>query len=330
MTCACPQVSARVKDLNHWTCLLKIVFSRKGFDSGFGGCPSPIFPDGQMVSLPIPGGRAPWRYEGIQGPTGSIGEVVRDLTGGQLRGSEMVHLDPDLDAGSIPRKTGWRASLGQAGAAQTHLTSQGVGPGDLMMFFGWFRPVEKGGDRWHYVRSLPAVHALFGYLQIGQSMHVGAGHEHADWAARHPWLHDHPHLHGERSANNTIHVASNELVLPHGPTGLPGAGAFSQLTPDLVLTAPGVKAKSLWQLPGWLAPGADGVGRLSYHGDSKRWTRQADGSVWLQTVAKGQEFVMDVGDDSEASAWLRSRCNHTLRGPVSMANSPLARPRRHP
>ena len=32
----------------------KIIFSRKGFDSSFGGVASPIFDDGSMYSLPIP------------------------------------------------------------------------------------------------------------------------------------------------------------------------------------------------------------------------------------------------------------------------------------
>ena len=33
---------------------MKIVLSRKGFDSACGGVASPIFPDGGYVSLPIP------------------------------------------------------------------------------------------------------------------------------------------------------------------------------------------------------------------------------------------------------------------------------------
>jgi hypothetical protein len=33
---------------------MKLILSRKGFDSSTGGIPSPIFPDGRMVSLPIP------------------------------------------------------------------------------------------------------------------------------------------------------------------------------------------------------------------------------------------------------------------------------------
>ena len=33
---------------------MKVILSRKGFDSQYGGMPSPILPDGTMLSLPIP------------------------------------------------------------------------------------------------------------------------------------------------------------------------------------------------------------------------------------------------------------------------------------
>jgi len=33
---------------------MKVILSRKGFDSGYGGFPSPVLPDGTMLSLPIP------------------------------------------------------------------------------------------------------------------------------------------------------------------------------------------------------------------------------------------------------------------------------------
>ncbi|CAI8922445.1 hypothetical protein EMIT0158MI4_310005 [Burkholderia ambifaria] len=38
---------------------------------------------------------------------------------------------------------GWRPALGQTGAAQGHLSNNGVGAGDVFLFFGWFRQVEK-------------------------------------------------------------------------------------------------------------------------------------------------------------------------------------------
>jgi len=33
---------------------MKVILSRKGFDSQYGGMPSPILPDGTLLSLPIP------------------------------------------------------------------------------------------------------------------------------------------------------------------------------------------------------------------------------------------------------------------------------------
>ena len=36
---------------------MKIILSRKGFDSANGGAASPLFDDGSAVSLPIPAGR---------------------------------------------------------------------------------------------------------------------------------------------------------------------------------------------------------------------------------------------------------------------------------
>ena len=56
--------------------------------------------------------------------------------------NDRVHLDPDIDRSADNRLPGWRPALGQTGAAQTHLEGQGVGPGDVFLFFGWFREVE--------------------------------------------------------------------------------------------------------------------------------------------------------------------------------------------
>jgi len=44
---------------------MKIIFSRKGFDSSTGGVPSPIFPDGKILSLPIPDKLSPIKYKDI-------------------------------------------------------------------------------------------------------------------------------------------------------------------------------------------------------------------------------------------------------------------------
>lgn len=132
---------------------------------------------------------------------------------------------------------------------------------------------------------------------------------------------------GARSTNNTLYLASSELRLPSGATGLPGAGHFHALEPDNVLTAPGSKAKSLWRLPAWMGPSQQRS--LSYHGAPERW-QPTDHGVLLQTVAKGQEFVMDIGEDPQALDWVLERCAHPLRGAIPVmdaAPSPARRSR---
>jgi hypothetical protein len=73
----------------------------------------------------------------------AIAELVEDLTGGNIDRARRCHLDPDLDQHSLPRTPGWRPSLGQIDAAQGHLAKQMVEEGDLFLFFGWFRQIEK-------------------------------------------------------------------------------------------------------------------------------------------------------------------------------------------
>jgi Nucleotide modification associated domain 3 len=60
---------------------------------------------------------------------------------------------------------------------------------------------------------------------------------------------------------------------------------------------------STWQLPRWFAP--CGRPALSYHSKAARWTDCAT-STRLQSVGRGQEFVLDVDEYPEARAWLRS------------------------
>src|SRR5688572_20248216 len=121
---------------------MKIVLSRKGFDSKAGGVPSPIFEDGSLVSLPIPYKTAPITFDDVAFGNVTLGPIVEDLTGGRIKRSHPVHLDPDLVPSARPRRPGWRPLFGQTDTAQAHLASCGVGEGDLFLFFGWFRKVH--------------------------------------------------------------------------------------------------------------------------------------------------------------------------------------------
>jgi hypothetical protein len=104
---------------------VRIIFSRKGFDSGVGGVPSPII-DGRPISLPIPTNR---RSETTYADLG-LSEIVEAATKGRIAGTSLCHHDPMFEQG--------RCAFGQTGAAQAHLANNAVGVGDVFLFFGLF------------------------------------------------------------------------------------------------------------------------------------------------------------------------------------------------
>ncbi len=277
---------------------MKIVISRKGFDSSYGGIPSPILPGIGPVSLPIPSpAGCPANTFSIAGLP--LEDLLACLSIGKYNGSTSVHFDPDLDPASRSRKPGWRPAFGQVGAAQSHLTNQGVGIGDLFLFFGWFRPAERHGGGWRFVPGSASFHALFGWLQVGAVFELPD----CGTAARVPgWLDNHPHVeHASRffGRGNTIYVAADRLRLDSNFVGN-GGGRFIRWTNSLKLSAEG-KNRSVWKVPTWLEP-CHGCTPLSYHGNPDRWRRSGE-ILYLQTVAKGQEFVLDCRDFAEAPRW---------------------------
>jgi hypothetical protein len=121
---------------------LKIILSRKGFDSASGKIPNPVFPGGRMLSLPIPDKQSQICYSDISWHGYNVGSVISDLTRGRIPAKFRAHLDPDLCRSSLDRLPNWRPLFGQAGQAQVHLDNHGVGAGDMFLFFGWFRRIE--------------------------------------------------------------------------------------------------------------------------------------------------------------------------------------------
>src|SRR5688572_14147554 len=87
---------------------MKVILSRKGFDSSAGGTASPIMSDGTMLSLPIPDKSSPIRYHDITLMGRSLGDLVPAITRGRIKPHFGAHLDPDLIASAHPRQPGWR------------------------------------------------------------------------------------------------------------------------------------------------------------------------------------------------------------------------------
>lgn len=273
---------------------MKIIFSRKGFDSGSGGCASPILPDGRLVSLPIPDGRSPTKYQDINDETSTL---VSDLTRGRYRPFHPAHLDPDIREASLPRPPLWRGVFGQTGAASSHLKTMGVGPGDLFLFFGWFRDVVVRDGRYEFPKAGRNLHALFGWLQVAEVIDLSNGIHEA--SKSHPWLLQHPHMYRLNETGNRLYIAAEQLSVGGKIIGK-GYGTFPTLKSDLVLSRAGA-SRSNWQLPQWMHP--DTGTRLSYHTDAQRWGHGAD-CVELRTVGRGQEFVMDCFREDAMQDWL--------------------------
>jgi hypothetical protein len=280
---------------------MKVILSRKGFDSSYGGIPSPILPDGTLMTLPIPSQNdkttlADANYYSIDN------NIIPDLSHGKWSLDSYVHLDPDLDRPLNQRIDGWRPALGQTGAAQAHLANNGIGPGDVFLFFGWFKRAENKKGIWRYVRGAPDLHVIFGWLEIEKALPIVTHRQ--TTLKGYPWIANHPHVADPNWYNNTLntlYIAREKseftTIPPHG------GGRFTFYKPSLQLTKNGC-SRSVWSLPRWFEPTKDKKA-LSYHGDQKRWSIEGD-QVTLKTAAKGQEFVIDGSEYPEIESWAAS------------------------
>jgi hypothetical protein len=265
---------------------MRLILSRKGFDAVNGGIPSPILPDGRLCPLPIPDERSPLRYDDLSVAGLPLRKLLADLRPRKMKSEIFAHLDPDLDRNSLTRPVGWRPMFGQAGAAQSHLRNQGVGVGDLFLFFGWFREVEKKDGRYRYIPGSPDRHVIFGWLQVGACWPVDEPDNAPEWVTSHV----HFRRSGRDKRNEIVYAAAERLSLPGYSLSLPGGGLLPKFRPSLALTAAG-RSRSVWRLPGWFLPTLRTQQLLSYHGDFGRWQR--DGAdVVLRSAAIGQEFVL--------------------------------------
>lgn len=276
---------------------MRLILSRKGFDSSAGGCANALTADDRLVPFPIPDADAPLSYADVRHEHVDLAGLIEALTGGKVKAGDGAHLDPDLCARSLPtRPSGWRPLFGQCGAAQRHLENHGIAVGDLFLFYSWFRRVCETPHGPRFDPRGADEHILYGWFQVGSIMHLDDRP-----APRCAGLAQHPHRFGRRPAPNVVYRASSRLVLPGLAGTMPGAGQWSTRRPDRVLTEPG-QSRSSWILPGWFDP----TGRascLSYHHDPKRWQRVGD-RVRLKNVFRGQEFVLQCDDYPEVFPWL--------------------------
>ena len=182
---------------------MKIILSRKGFDSANGGIVSPIMADGAMLPFPIPS-KDDTTFDSLCYGGLRYSELLRDLN---YRGGAQCHIDPDLSQERrVERIDGWVPAFGQINAAATYLKNIGVKPGDIFLFFGNFRFAERWCGRYRYCRNSADpyrgrdLQVIWGYLQVGEILTAPDAQRKLYW---------HPHASAARTANptNTIFKA---------------------------------------------------------------------------------------------------------------------------
>lgn len=267
-----------------------VILSRKGFDSKYGGYPSPVLPDGRMISLPIPSDDK-IRYSDLRVDENlTYFDLMKQLNPRIkynykwhiLTENTQCHLDPDINGSAMKRHISWKPLFGQIGAAQTHLNkTKEVGEGDLFLFFGTFRKTIKQ-DGVYQVDSNQEFHAIYGYLQVGEIIPVGNNTKFPKWMDYHP--HTDPSRYG---GNNTIYVARDRLTWQ---PSAPGAGLLN-FTEKLILTKERC-SKSRWNLPPFFKEV-----KISYHSE-KSWK-----NGYFQSARRGQEFV--IYSNKEIENWVK-------------------------
>ena len=178
---------------------MKLILSRKGFDSAAGKVPSPII-GGRPVSMPIPATRSSQTtYDDL-----GLGDVVERITARAISRDHLCHHDPMF--------VDDRCLFGQCDTAQSHLDNQEVGVSDVFLFFGLFADGTTGERH----------HRIFGYLRVETKQLVAdlSEAEKAELVGL-----KHPHVLGNTHANNTIYRGEGAVARhAHGDLRLTVAG----------------------------------------------------------------------------------------------------------
>lgn len=176
---------------------MKIILSRKGFDSANGGIVSPIMEDGTLISFPIPS-EDKNTYEDLVYGGQSYTKILEDL---KFKGDPNCHIDPDLS--DDRRKTPideWCPVFGQINSSAAYLIDRvKVEPGDFY--------------------SDNDLQLIWGYLQVGKIITDPEEQRKYSW---------HPHSDKDRINGqcNVMFMASETLSFNDK---MAGAGVLSRL-----------------------------------------------------------------------------------------------------
>jgi hypothetical protein len=218
---------------------MKIILSRKGFDSANGGIVSPIMEDGTMLSFPIPS-KDKDSYDDLIYCDQPYSRILKDL---KYKDGFNCHVDPDLSEDRRKAKIdSWCPIFGQINSSATYLMNNvDVKVGDLFLFFGNYHKVRYADGKYQYIKKTGDFYSdcdlqvIWGYMQVGEIITIPEEQRKYSW---------HPHSSEKRVENitNVMFKASDKLSFNENMSGA-GLLAFRE---DRVLTAKNCN-KATWK-----------------------------------------------------------------------------------
>ena len=210
---------------------MKIILSRKGFDSANGGIVSPIMEDGTMLSFPIPS-KDKDSYDDLIYCDQPYSRILKDL---KYKGGFNCHVDPDLSEDRRKAKIdSWCPIFGQINSSATYLMNNvDVKVGDLFLFFGNYHKVRYADGKYQYIKKTGDFYSdndlqlIWGYMQVGKIIKDPEEQKQYCW---------HPHSadsYRNEEHSNVMFMASDTLSFNEN---MPGAGVL-KFREDRVLTA---------------------------------------------------------------------------------------------
>lgn len=239
-------------------------------------------PDGTLLSMPIPSKDAA-SYEDLCYNGEKYSDILKQLN--PRKSFDHCHIDPDIrDNNRVEAVDGWKPAFGQSEAAQGLLSNAGVEKGDIFLFFGWFRQVEKHNGSYRFVSRKNGgfydhadMHIIYGYMQI-EDIFVKS-----EDISKYPW---HPH-----SRKTSSHIGANAIYTPSDKLSLipelKGYGTFSYRK-DRILTMEG-KRRGTWNDLPFLRP----EHTYGKHKNSAKGEGLYYNGIWQELVVYESDGLID-------------------------------------
>jgi len=276
---------------------MKIIFSKKGFDSCYGGYPNIIDEKGNFIIIPIPLSQeeqSSAKYKGqfyneIKCYEKSIYEYMKENNIQKIKNGKAepisinnedipCHADPNIHNFFKCEKS-FSGSLGQIKSALKQLTNCKVEKDDIFLFYSWFKDKESHQDK----------QIIWGYLKIDniiKNPQKLSEEERTKLFNDNSWLRYQPHWTNSdyyKSFENYIYIGTKFKVFN-----------YNNDTKDLLTLTEKDKSRTNWLITEF---------KNKKFCNYKNKIFDSEGKIKVPCI--GQEFIVDILDtDIEIKEWL--------------------------